>query len=50
MNIKQIAIDSSETPSIGFLFGLGDDNKVYKWDLRTAEWVLAQLPNQSTLV
>jgi hypothetical protein len=45
MNIRQIAIDNAETPcGLGFIFGLGDDNKVYVWSLATTEWKLAHIP------
>jgi hypothetical protein len=39
--IVQIAIDSSEEPSMGFIFGLGEDSRVYKWNFHTTKWELA---------
>lgn len=39
MKILQIAT-TSDTDNTTYVFGLGDDNKIYYWESELGEWVL----------
>ncbi len=41
MKIIQITATYSTKDEMEMIFGLGEDNKVYFWDMDTERWVLA---------
>jgi len=38
MKINQFAVEARESGS-ATVYGLGDDNRVYKWNASNAEWI-----------
>jgi hypothetical protein len=40
MKIVQISAISSESEEKDMIYGLGDDNKIYRWKYSAEKWVL----------